>query len=80
MFPSKKKMEQPSQGASSTVDGAEPLFSMYVDMTAEQDNKMTKSWKGDADSILVFVSPDTTHCSSCVNFPHFRLVFSLLLL
>ena len=79
-YPPQPGQDQPSQGASSAVDGAEPLFSMYVDMTAEQDNKMAKSWKGDADGILVFVSPDTTLCSSCVNFQHFRLVFSLLLL
>ena len=33
---------------------------MYVDMTAEQDRDMAKSWKGDADGILVFVSTDIT--------------------
>ena len=79
-YPPQPGQDQPSQGASSAVDGSEPLFSMYVDMTAEQDNKMAKSWKGDADGILVFVSPNITLCSSWVNFQCPRLVFSLLLL
>ena len=80
-YPPQPGQDQPSQGASSAVDGSEPLFSMYVDMTAEHDNKMAKSWKGDADGILVFVSPDTTTLgSSCVNFQCPRLVCSLLLL
>ncbi|KAH9983039.1 hypothetical protein BJV74DRAFT_54068 [Russula compacta] len=53
-YPPQPWQGQPSQGPSSAVDGSEPLFSMYVDMTAEYDNKMAKSWKGDADGILVF--------------------------
>jgi len=49
---------------------------MYVDMTAEQDRIMAKSWKGDADGILVFVSPDITPSSLYVNHKHPRLVCS----
>jgi hypothetical protein len=33
---------------------------MYVDVASEKDTEMAKSWKGDADGILVFVSPDIT--------------------
>jgi len=49
---------------------------MYVDMTAEQDRNMAKSWKGDADGILIFVSPDITRSSLYVNLKHPRLVCS----
>jgi hypothetical protein len=38
-------------------DGSGPLFSMYLDRAEEEDKKMAESWKGDADGILVFVSP-----------------------
>ena|SRR5579863_1309212 len=44
----------------SQVDGSGHLFSMYVDVASEKDTYMANSWKGDADGILVFVSPDTT--------------------
>ena len=58
-YPPEPGRNQASQRAS-FVDGSGPLFSMYVDMTAEQDRDMAKSWKGDADGILVFVSTDVT--------------------
>jgi hypothetical protein len=29
---------------------------MYVNVASEKDTDMAKSWKGDADGILVFVS------------------------
>jgi hypothetical protein len=44
----------------SQVDGSGHLFSMYVDVASEKDTDMAKSWKGDADGILVFVSLDIT--------------------
>jgi len=30
---------------------------MYLERAAEEDKKMTDSWKADADGILIFVSP-----------------------
>jgi len=74
-YPSQPEKNQASRRAS-FVDGSGPLFSMYVDMTAEQDRTMAKSWKGDADGILVFVSPDITPSSLYVNHKHPRLVCS----
>jgi hypothetical protein len=38
-------------------DGSGPLFSMYLDRAEEEDKKMAEGWSGDADGILVFVSP-----------------------
>ncbi|KAI0265976.1 hypothetical protein BC834DRAFT_160233 [Gloeopeniophorella convolvens] len=43
-----------SQTDSSFTDGSGPLFSMYNKVAAEYDAKMTESWKGDADGILIF--------------------------
>ena len=40
---------------SNFVDGSGPIFSMYLDMAAEDDKKMAESWKADADGILIFV-------------------------
>ena len=37
------------------VDGSGPIFSLYLKMAAEEDKKMTDSWKDDADGILIFV-------------------------
>jgi hypothetical protein len=34
---------------------------MYNKMAEEEDKKMAKSWKADADGILVFVSPNIIH-------------------
>ena len=31
------------------------MFSMYLGMAEEEDNKMAESWKADAEGILVFV-------------------------
>ena len=40
----------------SLSDSSDPLFSMYVKMAEEEDNKMAERWKADADGILIFVS------------------------
>jgi hypothetical protein len=53
--PQPGRNEQP-QGESGFVDGSGPLFSMYFKLAGEEDKKLTKSWTGDADGILVFVS------------------------
>jgi hypothetical protein len=52
---------QTSQGESGIADSSDPLFSMYNKMAEEEDKKMAKSWKADADGILVFVSPNIIH-------------------
>ena len=42
---------------------------MYIDRVIEDDDKMVKSWKKDADGILVFVSFQTaTSATSTSNF------------
>ena len=33
---------------------------MYLQLAAEEDKKMTENWKGNADGILIFVSPRST--------------------
>jgi hypothetical protein len=38
-------------------DDSAPLFTIYREITEEEDNKMTKRWQKDADGILIFVSP-----------------------
>ncbi|KAI0301528.1 hypothetical protein B0F90DRAFT_1667885 [Multifurca ochricompacta] len=53
-YPPHPAPDHASQGGSNFVDGSGPLFSMYVEMTGEEDKKMAESWKGDADGILVF--------------------------
>ena len=48
--------DQGRPGKSNFSDGSEPLFSMYLRRTEEEDRKTAKSWKGYADGMLVFVS------------------------
>ena len=43
------------RGESDFVDSSGPIFSMYLEMTEEEDKKMAESWKSDAEGILVFV-------------------------
>ena len=38
-------------------DGSEPLFTMYSRMAEEEDDKMVRRWRRDADGILIFVRP-----------------------
>jgi hypothetical protein len=38
-----------------TQSSADALFSMYNQRAEKHDEKMTESWKGDAEGILVFV-------------------------
>jgi hypothetical protein len=46
-----------AQGVSGFADASGPLFSMYLQLAGEEDKKMTENRKGDADGILIFVSP-----------------------
>ena len=49
---------QESKGISDHVDGSGPIFSLYLEMAAEEDKKMADNWKDDADGILIFVRRD----------------------
>ena len=40
---------------------------MYLDRAIEEDKEMVESWKGDAEGMLVFVSLQTTFCTSVYN-------------
>ena len=44
---------QPPQKLS--VDGSWPIFSQYLEMAKEEDERMTDNWKADADGIIIFV-------------------------
>lgn len=59
---------QTSQGESDIADSSDPLFTMYNKMAEEEDKKMAKSWKADADGILVFVSPNNTRKHAAFRF------------
>ncbi len=55
-YPPQSAPTQSPQGVSSLADGSGPIFSMYLEMASEQDEKMAENWKADAEGILVFVS------------------------
>jgi hypothetical protein len=63
--PNTFRMQPPDQKDENNFsDGSGALFSMYLDRAEEEDKKMADGWKGDADGILVFVSPNlTSHIS-----------------
>jgi hypothetical protein len=44
-----------SQKEALSSDASGALFSIYLKTADEEDTKMTDSWKGDAEGILVFV-------------------------
>jgi len=52
--------QHPPQAESVYADSSGPLFSMYLKLAGEEDEKMTENWKGDADGILIFVSCHST--------------------
>ena len=54
-YPPQSTQNQPSQGLSNFVDGSGPIFSQYLEMAKEEDERMTDNWKADADGILIFV-------------------------
>ena len=49
------RMRHSSQSEAVYSDASGALFSIYLQTADEEDTKMTESWKGDADGILVFV-------------------------
>ena len=56
-YPPQSAPNQAPQGTSDFVDGSGPIFSMYMKMATEDDEKMAENWKADADGILIFVRP-----------------------
>jgi hypothetical protein len=54
-YPPQLAQHHASQGVSNFVDGSGQIFSMYMEMATEEDTKMVKNWKADADGILIFV-------------------------
>ena len=67
--PPESGQNDPLQGVSGFADGSGPLFSMYLKLAGEEDNKMTENWKGDADGILIFVSRHSTCRASTRVYP-----------
>ena len=54
-YPPQSAPAQAPEGSSHFFDGSGPIFSMYLEMAAEEDKKMTENWKADADGVLIFV-------------------------
>jgi len=50
-----------NQEESDFQDSSRQLFSMYIEIGEEQDNKTAERWKADAEVILIFVSPLCHH-------------------
>ncbi len=44
-YPPQSAPTQSPQGVSSLADGSGPIFSMYLEMASEQDEKMAENWK-----------------------------------
>jgi hypothetical protein len=56
-LPSDSAPNQPSQRESNFGDSSGKLFSMYSNVSKDEDDKMVERWQKDADAILIFVSP-----------------------
>ncbi|SRR6266702_2708242 len=54
-YPPPSVPTQVTQGEPNFIDGSGPIFSMYLEMAGEEDEKMVEGWKADADGILIFV-------------------------
>ena len=52
---------------------------MYLQLAEEEDRKTTENWKGDADGILIFVSPQSTCGASMHIYPEIEDRFILCL-
>ena len=73
---SSQPLAQPSKEEPSFGDSSGPLFSIYTNVTEDEDNKRVKSWNEDADGILIFVSSCVrVSIISCTN-RNTRLVYS----
>jgi hypothetical protein len=54
-YPPRSPQNQAPKIESGFIDSSGPIFSMYLGMAEEEDEKMAESWKADAEGILVFV-------------------------
>ena len=54
-YPPHSAQNQDFRVISDHVDGSGPIFSLYLEMAAEEDKKLAENWKDDADGILIFV-------------------------
>ena len=48
-------VDPPAQAAVTFVDGSDPLFSIYNEISAEHDRKVAENWRSDADSAIIAV-------------------------
>ncbi|KAH9057273.1 hypothetical protein EDB87DRAFT_1686554 [Lactarius vividus] len=56
-----------SHGMSNFVDGSGPIFSMYLEMASEEDEKVAEGWKADADGILIFTGLFSAAVASLIS-------------
>jgi hypothetical protein len=54
-YPPQPAQNQAPKIESGFIDSSGHIFSMYLGMAEEEDEKMAESWKADAEGILVFV-------------------------
>ena len=54
-LPQSAQNQASTPGVPHYIDGSGSIFSMYLEMAKEEDKKMVKNWKADADGILIFV-------------------------
>ena len=54
-YPPRSPQNQAPKIESGFIDSSGPIFSMYLGMAEEEDEKTAESWKADAEGILVFV-------------------------
>ncbi|KAI0299130.1 hypothetical protein B0F90DRAFT_634541 [Multifurca ochricompacta] len=53
-YPPPPAQNQASKGESTFADSSGPIFSMYLNLAKDEDEKMAERWTADADGILIF--------------------------
>ncbi|KAN0140399.1 hypothetical protein V8E53_001608, partial [Lactarius tabidus] len=66
-YPPQSAQNQASQRFSKFVDGSGHIFSMYLEMATEEDEKMVENWKADADGILIFTGLFSAAVASLIS-------------
>ncbi|KAF8265173.1 hypothetical protein EI94DRAFT_371103 [Lactarius quietus] len=66
-YPPQWAQSQAPRGVSDFVDGSGPVFSMYLEMATEEDQKMAENWKADADGILIFTGLFSAAVASLIS-------------
>ncbi len=64
------------------MDGSDPLFSLYNEMTETHDQKVVENWKSDADSAVITVRHHFSLTYRCTHLPQnglFSVVVAILL-